>query len=165
MGTKQIEVLVFDGCPNLDSAIERVREAMRLANVAADLRVVRVESDDDAKRLHFLGSPTVRVDGVDVEPGSIGREDCGLQCRIYSVAGRHQGTPPADWIAAALCRDQLDESEGPTQYRLSARRRRAGASSSGAGRRPWSSRPIWTSARRSSTSSHNRHGFACYHDD
>jgi hypothetical protein len=102
MRTKQIEVLVFDGCPNLESTIEHARQAVTRANVSADLRVVRVETDDDAQRLRFLGSPTVRVDGVDVEPAAIGREDFGMQCRIYSVAGRYQGTPPADWIAAAL---------------------------------------------------------------
>jgi hypothetical protein len=102
MRTKQIEVLVFDGCPNLDSTIEHARQAITHANVPADVRVVRVETDADAKRLRFLGSPTVRVDGVDVEPATIGRGDFGLQCRIYSVAGRYQGTPPADWIAAAL---------------------------------------------------------------
>ena len=115
MRTKQIDVLVFDGCPNLDSTIERAREAITRAKVAADLRVTRVESDDDAKRLRFLGSPTVRVDGVDVEPTTVDREDFGLQCRIYSVAGRHQGTPPVDWIAAALRGDRRDDpSEGST---------------------------------------------------
>ena len=115
MRPKQIEVLVFDGCPNLDSAIECAREAVARENVPADLRVIRVESVDDAKRLRFLGSPTVRVDGVDVEPATVVREDFGLQCRIYSVAGRHQGTPPADWIAAALRGDRGDDpSAEPT---------------------------------------------------
>jgi hypothetical protein len=112
MRTKQIEVLVFDGCPNVHPTIEQVHQAIARANVPADLRVVRVETDDDAKRLRFLGSPTVRVDGVDVEPASVGREDFGLQCRIYSVAGRYQGTPPVDWIAAAL-RD--DRGNGPSE--------------------------------------------------
>ncbi len=104
MHTKQVEVLFLDGCPNLEPTIGRAREAIALADVAADLRVVRVESDDDAKRLRFLGSPTVRVDGVDVDPAMAGREDYGLQCRVYSVAGRCEGSPPVDWIAAALRR-------------------------------------------------------------
>lgn len=102
MRAKQVEVLVFEGCPNLEPAIGQVREAIARASVPADLLVVRVESDDDAKRLHFLGSPTVRVDGVDVDPASQGRNDFGLQCRVYSVAGSHRGTPPVEWIAAAL---------------------------------------------------------------
>lgn len=102
MGTRQVEVLVFDGCPNLEPAVECAREAIAHAKVLADLRLVRIETDDEAKRLRFLGSPTVRVDGVDVEPAVANRDDFGLQCRVYSVAGRYQGTPPVEWIAAAL---------------------------------------------------------------
>ncbi len=102
MSTRKIEVLVFDGCPNLEPTLESAREAIAHASVPADLRVVRVESDDEARRLRFLGSPTVRVDDVDVDPAALERRDFGLQCRVYSVAGRYQGRPPADWIAAAL---------------------------------------------------------------
>jgi hypothetical protein len=102
MRTKQVEVLVFEGCPNLEPTVERVREAIAHARVPAELRVVRVENDADAKRLRFLGSPTVRVDGIDVEPATLGREDFGLQCRVYSVDGRYEGAPPVDWIEAAL---------------------------------------------------------------
>jgi hypothetical protein len=107
MTTKRVEVLVFDGCPNGAAAVERAREAIAQTNVTADLCVVRVESDDMARRLQFPGSPTVRVDGVDVEPAVAverQREDYGLQCRVYEVAGRLQGAPPAEWIAAALRR-------------------------------------------------------------
>jgi hypothetical protein len=99
---KEVEVLIADGCPNLDPAMDRAREAIVHAAVPANLRVVRVESDDDARRLRFLGSPTVRVDGVDVEQGSLSREDYGIQCRVYSVGGRYQATPPLEWITAAL---------------------------------------------------------------
>jgi hypothetical protein len=99
---KQVEVLVFEGCPNVEATVAAAREAIAQAKVSADLRVVRIESDDAAERLRFLGSPTVRVDGSDVEAGTNHRNDFGLQCRVYSVAGRYQGTPPIDWIAAAL---------------------------------------------------------------
>ena len=102
MGTRKVEVLVFEGCPNLEPTLERAREAITRTHVHAELRVVRVESDDEAIRLRFLGSPTVRVDDVDVDPAALERRDFGLQCRVYSVAGRYQGTPPADWIATAL---------------------------------------------------------------
>jgi copper chaperone CopZ len=102
---KLVEVLVFDGCPNVEASVAAAREAIGLANVDADVRVVRVDGDDAAKRLRFLGSPTVRVDGRDVEAGTKDRGDFGLQCRVYSVEGRYQGTPPVDWITAALRAD------------------------------------------------------------
>jgi hypothetical protein len=100
-----VEVLVFEGCPNLEASIAAARVAIGLANVDADVRVVRVVTDGDAKRLRFLGSPTVRVDGRDVEAGTKDRVDYGLQCRVYSVEGRYHGTPPVDWITAALRAD------------------------------------------------------------
>jgi hypothetical protein len=102
MTEKQVEVLVFEGCPNADATVERARAAVEAANVRAEVRIVCVESEDDARRLRFLGSPTVRVDGVDVDGSARERDDFGLQCRVYSVGGRLEGTPPEDWIAAAL---------------------------------------------------------------
>lgn len=102
MNARHVEVMVFDGCPNIDVALERARAAVTSANVQADVRVVRVESDEEARRLRFLGSPTVRVDGADIDPTAIGRDDFGLQCRIYSVGGRLEGAPPAEWIVSAL---------------------------------------------------------------
>jgi hypothetical protein len=108
MHTRQVEVLVIDGCPNSEATIEHTREAIALASVRADLRITQVASDDEAKRLRFLGSPSVRVDGVDVEPTTLGHGDFGLRCRVYLVAGRYQGTPPVGWIVAAL-RGAVDE--------------------------------------------------------
>ncbi len=99
---RRIEVMVFDGCPNIDLTLERARAALTDTNVTATVQLVHVESDDDAKRLRFLGSPTVRVDGADIDASASNRDDFGLQCRIYSVGGRLQGAPPADWIASAL---------------------------------------------------------------
>ncbi|WP_394829392.1 hypothetical protein [Pendulispora albinea] len=99
---KPIEVMMFEGCPHLDQAIERVRWAAADAGVAVDVSVVRIGSLEEAIDRRFLGSPTVRVDGVDVEPGARERRDFSLQCRLYRVGGRLEGAPPVAWIAAAL---------------------------------------------------------------
>ena len=102
MSKADVEVLIFEGCPHLDVAMERVREAATRLDVAADVRIVRIENEEQAKELRFLGSPTVRVGGADVEPGAGQRDDYALQCRVYSVAGHFEGAPPVDWIVAAL---------------------------------------------------------------
>ncbi|MGH7272631.1 MAG: DF family (seleno)protein [Polyangiaceae bacterium] len=101
---KKIEVLVFNGCPNVEATLARVRESIALTKAEADLRVVCVNGEADAVRLRFLGSPTVRVDGVDVDPDARERIDFGLQCRVYSFEGRFGALPPEAWIAAALLR-------------------------------------------------------------
>lgn len=102
MRTRHIEVLVFDGCPSVDIVLDRVRGAIASANVPADVRLVRVQGEADAKRLRFLGSPTVRVDGVDIDRVAEHGDDFGLRCRVYSVGGRLEGAPPIDWITSAL---------------------------------------------------------------
>jgi hypothetical protein len=113
----RVEVLVFDGCPNVNEAIRRVHVALGGDHGASAVRIVRVESAADAARLAFLGSPTVRVDGVDVEPGADRRTDFGLQCRVYSVGGRMDGAPAIEWISAALRGDrpEVDGSAAPLQ--------------------------------------------------
>jgi hypothetical protein len=79
-----------------------VREEMSAAGVdAAELEVREVLSDDDAERERFTGSPTIRVDGRDVqEPGF---EPVGLTCRVYRLRdGRISALPAREDIAAAL---------------------------------------------------------------
>jgi hypothetical protein len=110
MTERLLEVLVFDGCPNVDATLARARAAIESSNMPAELRLVRVASDDEARRLRFLGSPTVRVDGVDVDRTAKRRDDFGLQCRIYSVSGRLESAPPEEWIAAALRGDAHDDA-------------------------------------------------------
>jgi hypothetical protein len=97
-----VELLYFDGCPNRDALEPRLRELVRRWSPRAAIQLRRVESDEDAQRLRFLGSPSVRVNGLDVEPGADAREDYGLKCRLYRAAGAQAGAPPDDWIVAAL---------------------------------------------------------------
>ena len=99
MSQRQVDVLVFDGCPNVDVTLERVQAAITNASISAAVRVV---GDEEAKRLRFLGSPTVRIDGSDIDPTAADRSDFGLQCRVYAVGGHLDGAPPTDWILSAL---------------------------------------------------------------
>lgn len=102
--SRVIEILHFAGCPNVDNARRAVEAGIAQASLAdvVEVRIVDVTDEEDARRLRFLGSPTVRVDGRDVEDSSHGRTDFGLQCRVYSVGGRVTGCPPTEWITAAL---------------------------------------------------------------
>lgn len=61
----------------------------------------------------FLGSPTVRVDGRDVEPGADVREDFGLKCRLYRTEDGLTGTPAEEWLVAAIRADPACASEDP----------------------------------------------------
>lgn len=99
---KRVEVLFFEGCPNVEMALVRARQAIVTAADSAEVRLVRIGGAGEAMARGFLGSPTVRVDGRDVDDSARARTDFGLQCRVYSVDGRLEGAPPVAWIEAAL---------------------------------------------------------------
>jgi|SRR5687768_2633417 len=93
-----IEILYFEGCPNADPAFARVREVVRAMGLEAEILEIVVEDEADALRRRFLGSPSVRVDGVDIEPAARGRTDYTMTCRLYESGAE----VPRDLLAAAL---------------------------------------------------------------
>jgi hypothetical protein len=66
------------------------------------VRLLPVESQEEARRSRFLGSPTVRVNGRDIDPGAEARTDYGLKCRLYRTPDGIMGTPPDSLIIDAL---------------------------------------------------------------
>lgn len=100
-----VEILYFTGCPNYEQAramVERVSEELRLE---PQLRLVDVADTDAAKRLRFLGSPTVRVGGRDIEPGAEQRDTYMLACRVYRTDAGPAGQPDERWLREALQRE------------------------------------------------------------
>lgn len=79
----KIQIMHFNGCPHKEYALQALREALAEENIAADVEEIRVETDADARRWSFLGSPTIRVDGLDVEGAGAPNVYPGLRCRIY----------------------------------------------------------------------------------
>lgn len=104
---KRVDILHFDGCPNTAPTVARVRAVAHRMGIEIDLRLVAVETVEAAMREHFLGSPTVRIDGVDIDAAAPARSDFGLSCRVY---GR-EGTPPAAMIAASLSGQPFREGQ------------------------------------------------------
>lgn len=99
-----MEILYFAGCPNYAKTRELVEEASAAAGVVPELRLTEVTSQAEAERLRFLGSPSVRVGGRDVEPGADEREAFVLACRIYRTGAGFAGQPAVEWLRAALTR-------------------------------------------------------------
>jgi len=83
----QLRVLYFEGCPNHPPAVQRLRAVAERLGVDVDLKEVEVKPDDDVHRLGFRGSPTVQINGVDLDPAERGRDNCGFGCRMYGGAG------------------------------------------------------------------------------
>ncbi len=93
-----IEVLYFEGCPHLEPTLSLAREVLAELGLATEVREVEVRTPEDAERLRFLGSPSVRVDGKDIEPGAASRTEYALSCRLYGDIG----FPPKHLLVAAL---------------------------------------------------------------
>lgn len=98
----KVELLYFGGCPSHEALLPRLRALLEEAGVREGVELRRVESPQAAETERFLGSPTVRVNGRDVEPGAEQRTDVGLKCRLYRTPAGLQGQPPEEWVASAV---------------------------------------------------------------
>jgi hypothetical protein len=107
-----VELLFWEGCPSHPKALADLSDAMvELALDPNGIVVHEVRTDSDAERERFTGSPTIRIDGMDVQPLP-DDEPFGLTCRLYHRRdGRISPTPdPAD-IREALAAAQTNSTE------------------------------------------------------
>jgi predicted RNA-binding protein with PIN domain len=102
MRRPRVEILYFEECPNHGAARELVERIAAELRVEPEIHLVEVADADAAKQLRFLGSPTIRVDGRDVEPGAEERHEFVLSCRVYPSERGFSGQPEARWIRETL---------------------------------------------------------------
>jgi hypothetical protein len=97
----RIELLYWDGCPSHPEALALLREVLTLRGIASEVELREVRSHAEAEALHFPGSPTVRIDGRDIDPDGA-RAQPGLTCRVYRL--------PDGRISPVPSREQLEEA-------------------------------------------------------
>ena len=98
----KIELLYFPGCPNYQEADALVKDALQRLAIPAEIEIYEVTTQEDAVRLQFLGSPTIRVDGLDIDPSARESTDFGLKCRLYRSGDHLQGVPPKELLERAI---------------------------------------------------------------
>jgi len=105
----KVELLYFEGCPNHIPTVEMVEGVLKREGIGVEVTAIEVPDIETAQILRFLGSPSIRVNGVDIEPG---RENDPpfFGCRTYSVSGRTTGVPPEQWLVDALHRRSPKEN-------------------------------------------------------
>jgi hypothetical protein len=101
IGQVLVEVLTFAGCPHASGALQLARTVAADVDGTADLRLVYIE-EQQAGATQFLGSPSIRVDGRDIEPGAEARRDYTFSCRLYSTDRGLGPLPDPAWLRAAL---------------------------------------------------------------
>jgi hypothetical protein len=98
----EIELLFWAGCPSHPEAEELLRDVLAERGLDTDIVLREVRTQDEAERLRFPGSPTIRIDGRDVdEAGASARP--ALTCRIYYLPdGRSSPVPSRAQLEEAL---------------------------------------------------------------
>jgi len=101
---KRVEFLWFDGCPGHERARALLDEV--IADIAPGTTVESINASDHAvaAAYHFPGSPTIRLDGRDIDPDFRDPGDYTPRCRLYRTPDGLRGVPPRAWIEAALRR-------------------------------------------------------------
>ncbi|MCI0627520.1 MAG: DUF2703 domain-containing protein [Acidobacteria bacterium] len=98
----RVEVLFFEGCPNHAETVQRLKEVLKEVGVGAQIAEIAVPDAETARVVGFLGSPTIRIDGFDVEPAARASREFGMMCRTYLAGGKRQAIPSREMIRAAL---------------------------------------------------------------
>ncbi len=98
---RAVTLRYFDGCPHWRFTYDLLRAALRKADMA-DVEPVleQVETEEDAQRLRFIGSPTILIDGRD--PFAEPQASYGLTCRLYRTPEGLAGSPTPEQFRAAL---------------------------------------------------------------
>jgi thymidylate synthase len=98
----KIELYYFDECSSYKKAVENLEEALRLEGLEQDIEMVAVASEADAQVKRLIGSPSIRIDGVDLEGPEADDQGYGYGCRIYSENGGSAGWPSVERVRSAL---------------------------------------------------------------
>jgi hypothetical protein len=97
-----IQILALPGCPNRTGAIALAEQVCAELGDNAEIQVIDVADQRAAERTRSLGSPTIQVDGRDVEPGAEQCVEYTHTCRLYQGEHGVCGLPEAQWVREAL---------------------------------------------------------------
>ncbi len=100
----KIELLYFDGCLAYQTALKHLEEVTRENKLDVGVEMIKIESDGEALKNRFLGSPTIRINGLDIEPGAAQIKDFSMRCRLYLE------DKVSEWPSKKMIRRAIDEA-------------------------------------------------------
>ena len=95
----KIEVLYIDGCPHFPATVDAVKKCLGQLGLTCPITEMSVADRNTAVNIGFLGSPSIRINGLDIEPSARQRTAFGMMCRTYEGSG---GVPSEDLIRSAM---------------------------------------------------------------
>ena len=107
----KIEFLYYEDCPSHEDGLARLRQVMADSGISGDIEIIKVETEAQAQAWQFVGSPTIRIDGVDIVPPPADAR-YNLTCRAYRLEnGRISPLPSVQMIEHALRRAAGDTQD------------------------------------------------------
>jgi hypothetical protein len=98
----KIEVLYFEGCPNHVPAMEILREALNSLGCQDEIHQIEIHTQAEAEENGFVGSPSIRINGSDIEPWARTTKEFGLSCRTYVNGSHYRGVPSRELLRRAI---------------------------------------------------------------
>jgi len=103
----KIEILYILDCPWREKTKELIKKVLKKFRVNADIREILIDSDEKARKYNFIGSPSVRINGKDIEEKvnkevQFVKKECSRCCRIYFQKGKLYPYPPKEMIEEAI---------------------------------------------------------------
>ena len=115
--THVVELLWFADCANHPAARRMLEEVIEEVAPGTPIRDIDATDPVTAERVRFPGSPTIRVDGLDVDPSYVDRGEYTPRCRLYRTDAGLRGLPERRWIENALGGPSLKASDDPDDAR------------------------------------------------
>ncbi|HOJ33944.1 MAG TPA: DUF2703 domain-containing protein [Candidatus Hydrogenedentes bacterium] len=96
-----VRFLYFEGCPNSQPALALLKEVLLEEGVQVPIDLVEVTNAEQAMQERFLGSPSIQINGLDIEVSRRHDAPC-FSCRVYKIHGKTQGIPSKEMIHEAV---------------------------------------------------------------
>lgn len=118
----KIQLLYILDCPWCVKTKKLIRESLKELGVKTDIEEILIDSDEKAKKYNFVGSPTVKINGKDMQKDiskeqclpceelaestkkatEFVKQECRCGCRIYFYKGKQYPYPPKEMIKEAI---------------------------------------------------------------
>lgn len=102
-----INLLFFDGCPSWNTALTNLQAALKEEQLDYSINPIKVEADQEAATIKFLGSPSFQIDGKDFWPEN--RSTYSMNCRVYKTPSGLQGWPTIEMLRQKLINIRKDK--------------------------------------------------------
>lgn len=100
----RIQVFTGRGCTHLDDISKLVAESVAEAGSELQLETIQLADYEEAKARKCFGSPTIRVDGVDIEYGDREPLEYTTGCRYYNTPDGWKPLPHRSLLVTAIKR-------------------------------------------------------------